>query len=231
MEDRSSCQSLRFALSRRLGESFSRVSGPGTASALQNGSSAAAVDNHQRSCASSQVHGILDCWNCVFFFVDLFVQVCAVLRGLDFKRRPGLFLDFLALQEKLHANICRKRKLVSIGTHDLSKIQGPFTYTAEDPRNIKFVPLQRNWMDDSVRGKSMDAVELFALLRSVNDPCASYLHLIESAPKWPVLRDARGEVKIGKDRKKARSEDKNFSGAFSSSNFERALQQHERRHS
>ncbi len=34
----------------------------------------------------------------------------------------------------------------------------------------------------------MNAVELFALLREVNDPCAAYLNLIESAPLWPVLR-------------------------------------------
>jgi phenylalanyl-tRNA synthetase beta chain len=129
-------------------------------------------------------------------------MVCAVLRNIDFKRRPGLFVDFLNLQDKLHANICRKRKLVSVGTHDLDKIQGPFTYTAEDPKDIKFVPLQRNWMDDKVRGKSMDAVELFALLRSVNDPCAAYLHLIENNAKWPVLRDGRGEVNNKKEKRK-----------------------------
>ncbi len=51
-------------------------------------------------------------------------QVSATLRGIDFSKRPGAFQSFLALQEKLHQNICRKRKLVSIGTHDLDKIQG-----------------------------------------------------------------------------------------------------------
>lgn len=98
-------------------------------------------------------------------------------------QRPGSFANFLALQDKLHTNICRKRKLVSIGTHDLDKVQGPFTYTAEAPESIVFVPLQRNWMKDAhagVKGRSMNARELFALLRDVGDPCAAYLHLIES---------------------------------------------------
>jgi phenylalanyl-tRNA synthetase beta chain len=121
-------------------------------------------------------------------------MVCAILRDIDFTARPGLFRDFLNLQDKLHTNICRKRKLVSIGTHDLDKIQGPFSYGAEVPTDIKFVPLQRNWMGDDIKGKSMNAKELFELLRQNGDPCGSYLHLVENAEKWPVLRDATGEV-------------------------------------
>jgi phenylalanyl-tRNA synthetase beta chain len=110
-------------------------------------------------------------------------MVCAVLRGVDFKKRPGLFQEFLDLQDKLHTNICRKRKLVSIGTHDLDKCLAPFVYSAESPQDIRFVPLQRKWMGDDVRGKSMDAKALFALLRQVGDPCADYLHLIEGSDK------------------------------------------------
>lgn len=123
-------------------------------------------------------------------------MVCATLRNVDFTKRPGLFTEFLNLQDKLHQNICRKRKLVSVGTHDLDKVQGPFSYGAEKPEDIVFVPLQRNWMQDKpgIPGKRMNARELFALLREVNDPCAAYLPLIESSPVWPVLRDARGEV-------------------------------------
>ena len=35
----------------------------------------------------------------------------------------------------------RKRSLVAIGTHDFDKIQGPFSYTAKAPNDIRFVPL------------------------------------------------------------------------------------------
>jgi phenylalanyl-tRNA synthetase beta chain len=34
--------------------------------------------------------------------------------------------SFLDLQDKLHSNLCRGRRLVAIGTHDLDTIEGPF---------------------------------------------------------------------------------------------------------
>ena len=45
------------------------------------------------------------------------------------------------LQDKLHQNICRRRQLVAIGTHDLDTIQPPFRYEARPPQHIKFAPL------------------------------------------------------------------------------------------
>ena len=37
----------------------------------------------------------------------------------------------------------RKRRLVSIGTHDLDTVEGPFTYEALPPEQIKFIPLNK----------------------------------------------------------------------------------------
>ena len=37
----------------------------------------------------------------------------------------------------------RKRSLVAIGTHDLDTIEGPFTYEALPPSQIKFKPLNQ----------------------------------------------------------------------------------------
>lgn len=51
--------------------------------------------------------------------------------------------SFIDLQDKLHQNICRKRSLVAIGTHDLDTIKGPFTYDAKPPQEIKFKPLNQ----------------------------------------------------------------------------------------
>ena len=45
------------------------------------------------------------------------------------------------LQDKLHQNICRRRQLVAIGTHDLDTLKAPFRYEARAPRDIKFAPL------------------------------------------------------------------------------------------
>ena len=37
----------------------------------------------------------------------------------------------------------RKRSLVAIGTHDLDTVEGPFTYEALPPEQIKFRPLNQ----------------------------------------------------------------------------------------
>jgi phenylalanyl-tRNA synthetase beta chain len=54
------------------------------------------------------------------------------------------YKSFIDLQDKLHQNICRKRSLVAIGTHDLDSIVGPFTYDAKPPGDIKFQPLNQD---------------------------------------------------------------------------------------
>lgn len=68
--------------------------------------------------------------------------VAATLRNVTFNSH--VYDSFIELQEKLHQNICRKRSLVSIGTHDLDTICGPFTYDAQRPEDIKFIPLNQD---------------------------------------------------------------------------------------
>jgi phenylalanyl-tRNA synthetase beta chain len=57
--------------------------------------------------------------------------VCAVLRNITFTEAS--YKSFIDLQDKLHQNICRKRTLVAIGTHDLDTLAPPFTYEALPP--------------------------------------------------------------------------------------------------
>lgn len=45
------------------------------------------------------------------------------------------------MQEKLHQNLCRKRTIAAIGTHDMDTVTPPFTYTFERPEEIIFSPL------------------------------------------------------------------------------------------
>jgi hypothetical protein len=102
--------------------------------------------------------------------------VCAVLRGVKFDDK--VYKSFIDLQDKLHQvisycnafrarsvfssstqsingkNICRGRKLVAIGTHDLSTVEGPFSYSADSPDDINFVPLT-----EEVRQKKSRVVE------------------------------------------------------------------------
>lgn len=52
--------------------------------------------------------------------------VAAVLRGVTFD--GARYDSFIELQDRLHQNLCRKRTLVAIGTHDLDTLTPPFTY-------------------------------------------------------------------------------------------------------
>src|SRR5690349_15160425 len=91
----------------------------------------------------------------------LFVQFCATLLSMREtikvssickKNFTRTFAGSLHYEVSLQCSLFRRRTLASIGTHDLDTIQGPFTYEALPPKDIKFAPL------NSV--KVMDGVEL-----------------------------------------------------------------------
>lgn len=110
--------------------------------------------------------------------------VSAVVRNLRFNQRS--YNSFIDHQDKLHQNLCRRRALVAIGTHDLDKLDPTrLTYAAEAPEDISFVALNQT---EKTTGR-----ELFDLLRH-DKKLSEYLPLIEASPVWPVIRDARGEV-------------------------------------
>nr|XP_029117059.1 phenylalanine--tRNA ligase beta subunit, cytoplasmic isoform X2 [Elaeis guineensis] len=109
--------------------------------------------------------------------------VCAVLRGITFDE--ARYNSFIDLQDKLHQNICRKRSLVAIGTHDLDTIQGPFSYEALPPPDINFVPLKQV--------KSFRAGELLEFYRS-DMKLKKFLHIIENSPVYPVIYDSNRTV-------------------------------------
>lgn len=43
----------------------------------------------------------------------------------------------LALQTKLHEDLCEKRTAATIATHDLGAVRGPLLYTARPPEDLK----------------------------------------------------------------------------------------------
>ncbi|XP_041506736.1 phenylalanine--tRNA ligase beta subunit isoform X2 [Microtus oregoni] len=109
--------------------------------------------------------------------------VAAVLRNITFTKER--YDSFIELQEKLHQNICRKRTLVAIGTHDLDTLSGPFTFTAKRPSDIKFKPLNMT--------KEHTACELMNIYKTDNH-LKQYLHIIENKPLYPVIYDSNGVV-------------------------------------
>ncbi|KAL5723425.1 phenylalanine--tRNA ligase [Ranunculus cassubicifolius] len=109
--------------------------------------------------------------------------VCAVLRDITFDEAS--YKSFIDLQDKLHQNICRRRTLVAIGTHDLDTLQGPFTYEALPPTEINFVPLKQV--------KSFRADELMKFYES-DMKLKKFLHIIEGSPVFPVIYDKNRTV-------------------------------------
>lgn len=109
--------------------------------------------------------------------------VCAVLRGVTFDQ--ARFNSFIDLQDKLHQNLCRRRTLVAIGTHDLDTLQGPFSYEALHPSEISFVPLKET--EEFTAERLMEKYKSDAKLKK-------FLHIIEGSPVYPVIFDSKRRV-------------------------------------
>jgi len=111
--------------------------------------------------------------------------VCAILRDVTFT--PERYKSFIELQEKLHQNICRRRTLVAIGTHDYDTLQGPFTYEALAPRDIRFVPLKQT--------ESFYADDLLEhYLEHDKSNLGKYVPIIQHSPVYPCVLDAKRTV-------------------------------------
>jgi phenylalanyl-tRNA synthetase beta chain len=107
----------------------------------------------------------------------------AILRNVTFDE--ARYQSFIGLQDKLHQNIARQRTLVSIGTHDLDTIKGPFTYEALPPKDIRFTPLNQT--------KELDGEELMAFYDK-DKHLGRYLHIIRDSPVYPVIYDSKRTV-------------------------------------
>ena len=112
--------------------------------------------------------------------------VCAVMRDIQFTE--ATYKSFIDLQDQLHRNICRKRTLVAIGTHDYDVLEGPFTYEALPPSEIKFKHLFAE--------REMEGKEMLDWFRT--DPegkhIKEYTDIIYDSPVYPVIYDAKRRV-------------------------------------
>ncbi|KAF2200737.1 phenylalanyl-tRNA synthetase beta chain [Delitschia confertaspora ATCC 74209] len=106
-----------------------------------------------------------------------------VLKGIEFTQ--ARYDSFIALQDKLHQNLARQRTLVSIGTHDLDTVKGPFTYEALPPEQIEFIPLNQT--------KKMNGKQLMEFYEK-DKHLGRYLHIIRDSPVYPVIYDSNRTV-------------------------------------
>ncbi|MDL2261791.1 phenylalanine--tRNA ligase subunit beta [Methanimicrococcus sp. OttesenSCG-928-J09] len=104
---------------------------------------------------------------------------CAVVRGLNFT--SASIKSLMDLQEDLHWALGRGRKKVSIGVHDMTGIQAPFTYTTESP-DFAFVPLDHT--------EKMTMTEIL----EKHSKGVKFAHLVKDMKKYPIIKDANGNV-------------------------------------
>ncbi|MCW4055919.1 MAG: phenylalanine--tRNA ligase subunit beta, partial [Candidatus Bathyarchaeota archaeon] len=104
----------------------------------------------------------------------------AVVRGMKLGKDD--IADLMEMQEDLHWGIGRDRKKASIGVHNLGVVKPPFTFTAAEPRSVRFTPLDKT--------EEMDLQEIL----EKHEKGVAYKHLVEGAPKYPLLKDKDNKV-------------------------------------
>ncbi|MEM2465831.1 MAG: phenylalanine--tRNA ligase subunit beta [Candidatus Bathyarchaeia archaeon] len=107
-------------------------------------------------------------------------MLAAIVR--DVKLDEDAVVELMEMQEDLHWGIGRDRKKASIGIHNLDAVEPPFTYTAVEPTSVKFVSL----------GKTEEMTPKEILEK--HEKGVTYRHLIDWAPKYPLLIDRYGRV-------------------------------------
>jgi len=107
------------------------------------------------------------------------VICCAVVRGL--KMEDSTIRSLIALQEKLHSTVGRKRRKVAIGLHDMKDVTFPLTYDAYPSGEMEFVPLG-----------SEESMSLKRIM-SEHEKGREYASLIEG-DLCPLIIDSGGNV-------------------------------------
>src|SRR3989344_5926242 len=105
---------------------------------------------------------------------------CAIVRGLSLDEEK--IREIIEMQERLHITIGRKRKKAAIGIYPLEKINLPITFTAIEPDQIKFIPLEMN--------KELSGLEIL----QKHPAGKEYSHLLAGKMKFPVFIDSKEQI-------------------------------------
>ncbi len=105
---------------------------------------------------------------------------CAIIKNLKFDDEK--IREVIQIQEKLHVTYGRNRRKVAIGIYPCEKIKFPIYFKAEEPKKIKFRPLEFP--------SELTADKILQRHPAGRD----YGHLLEGFKKFPVFRDAEGMV-------------------------------------
>ena len=107
-------------------------------------------------------------------------MLAAIIRNIKLDEEN--VIDLMEMQEDLHWGIGKNREKASIGVHDLGVLQSPFTFTAVEPKSVKFVPLDTS-----------EEMNLSEILEK-HQKGIEYRHLIDWSPKYPLLVDKNWKI-------------------------------------
>ena len=105
---------------------------------------------------------------------------CAIVKNLKFNDEK--IKEIIDIQEKLHITFGRNRKKVAIGIYPFEKIKTPITFFAEDPKKVKFRPLEFP--------KEITGLQIL----SQHPTGREYAYLLEGKDKFPFFKDADGKI-------------------------------------
>ncbi|MEA3229826.1 MAG: phenylalanine--tRNA ligase subunit beta [archaeon] len=106
--------------------------------------------------------------------------LAAIVKGLVFDEEK--IKELIWVQEKLHATFARGRRKAAIGIYPYEQIKPPIRYIAEDPKKIKFMPLD---FDKVLSGE--DILEK-------HPTGQQYAHLLREHKKYPIFIDSNNQV-------------------------------------
>ena len=113
------------------------------------------------------------------------IIMSAIVRGVktgdSIEEKEKFIQTLMDHQEKLHLTLGRKRKLSSIGVHDLEKIKPPFRYETVDS-SFKFIPLSEDF--------EMSIAEIL----DKHPKGIEYAHLMKDVTKFPIILDSKDDV-------------------------------------
>lgn len=105
---------------------------------------------------------------------------CAIVKEIKFDEEK--IKEVIQVQEKLHITYGRNRKKLAIGIYPFEKIKTPIKYFAEDPKKIKFKPLESK--------KQMTGLQVL----SQHSAGREYGMLLEGLDKFPFFSDSEGKI-------------------------------------
>jgi len=105
---------------------------------------------------------------------------CAIIKNLKFDDEK--IREIIQVQEKLHITYGRNRKKVAIGIYPMEKIKFPVTFYADDPKKVKFQPLEFP--------REINGLQILSQHPAGRD----YGHLLEGEPKFPFFKDANNKI-------------------------------------